>query len=240
MKRSSLKATMFLAAALSVPEHLAAQLPAGTDINSAIPIYFGQTITDLADVKTIPIKVYSMTLAKGQQVSAALTSPQGEVRLVLFPSTMLSVEGCGYNTACNTGFVANGGPSGGGAGSSTLTTTIASSGTYYFVALFGLVGTNYTLQVNSVGTPIVTPLPTQAGCLTGQVDYLTYSLQLISTGLPDTASIGGTQMCSTCTVKPPAYPEIVSKMETSIGLGATVSACYDSTGNIFQITLKHP
>ncbi len=235
MKRSHLKAIVFLTAAFAVPAHLAAQLPTGLDINTAIPIYFGQIINDLGDSNTIPTKVYSITLAKGQQVSGTLTSPGNRIRLDLYPPTALTVVGCNYSCSAP-GSLADAVAS----NATSVSTTIATSGTYYFKASFGDVGTNYSLQVKAVNAPIVSPLPTQAGCLTGQVDYLTYSLQLISAGLPDTASIGGTQMCNSCTVKPPAYAEIVSKMETSIGLGATVSACYDSTGNVFQITLKHP
>jgi hypothetical protein len=235
LKRSHFQATLFLTAALALPSQLAAQLPTGLDINSAIPIYFGQIINDLGDSKTIPVKVYSIALAKGQQVSATLTAPGQAVEVEIFPSSKLTVADCGYNNC--TGYLVSGF---GTSGAASLSTTITTAGTYYVVALFHDIGTNYSLQVNAVGTPILSPLPTQAGCLTGQVDYLTYSLQLISAGLPDSASIGGTQMCNSCTVKPPAYAEIVSKMETSIGLGATVSACYDSTGNVFQITLKHP
>ena len=234
MKRSYFTTTLFLAF-LSIPAHLAAQLPTGTDINQAIPIYFGQIINDLGDKNTIPTKVYSITLAKGQQVSGTLTSSGKHLTLGLFPPTALTITGCDY--ACVSGSVAGINAI---TDAASFTYTVATAGTYYVKASFGDVGVNYSLQVKAVNAPILNPLPTQAGCLTGPVDYLTYSLQLISAGLPDTASIGGTQMCSTCTVKPPAYPEIVSKMETSIGLGATVSACYDSTGNIFQITLKHP
>jgi hypothetical protein len=29
-------------------------------------------------------------------------------------------------------------------------------------------------------------------------------------------------------------------MEKAMGLGVGVSACYDATGNIFQLTLNHP
>jgi len=235
MQRSFFRATLFLVSTLVIPAHLAAQTPNGSDIDQAIPIYFDQIINDLGDVNTIPIRVYSITLAKGQQVSGTLTAPGKAISIELYPPTALTVVGCNYN--CGTGAVA-GSPVERNA--AAFTYTVATAGTYYVKAGFGNVGTNYSLQVKAVGTPIVTPLPPVAGCLTGRVDYLTYSLQLISAGLPDTASIGGTELCATCKVKPPAYAEIVSKMETSIGLGATVSACYDSTGNIFQIKLIHP
>jgi hypothetical protein len=235
MKRSHVTATLFLTAALAIPAHLAAQTPNGSDINQAIPIYFGQIVNDIGDSNTIKSKVYAITLAKGQQVSVTLTAPGKALTLTLHPPTSLTLVGCNYG--CATGAVAN---SGNVNSAAAFTYNVATAGKYYVKASFGDTGTNYSLQVNAVGTPIVTPLPASVGCLTGPVDYLTYSLQLISAGLPDTASIGGTQLCATCTVKPPAYPEIVAKMETSMGLGASVSACYDSTGNIFQIKLIHP
>lgn len=235
MKNAHFRATLFLTAALAIPAHLAAQLPSGVDINQAIPIYFGQIINDIGDNSTIPNKVYSIVLGKGQQLSATLTAPGKVVALSLYPPTALTIVGCNYT--CASGAVVN---SGNGSSAEALTYTVATAGTYYLKASFRDAGTNYSLQAKAVGPLLVSPLPTCAGSLTGPVDYMTYSLQLISAGLPDTASIGGTQLCAGCTVKPPAYPEIVSKMETSMGLGASVSVCYDATGNIFQIKLIHP
>lgn len=234
MTRSHYGLGMLATILLAIPSHLQAQLPNGSDINQAIPVYFGQIINDIGDANTIPTKVYSITLAKGQQVSATLTAPGKNIRISLYPPTILTIVGCNYN--CSSGSVADNVAG----NAAAIASTIATAGTYYLKASFGAVGTNYSLQVKAVGAPIVTPLPPQAGCVTGQVDYLTYSLQLISAGLPDSASIGGTQLCASCTIKPPSYPEIVGKMETSMGLGASVSACYDSTGNIFQIKLIHP
>jgi len=234
MKRSYFTATLILAGTLATPARLAAQLPDGSDINRAIPIYFGQIVNDIGDNSTIPIKIYSITLAKGQQVSATLTAPGKSLRVTLYPPTALTVVGCNYT--CASGSVVDDFAQ----SSTALTYTVPTAGTYYVKAAFANPGTSYSLQVKAVGTPVVTALPAIAGCLTGSVDFLTYSLQLISAGLPDTGSIGGTQMCATCAVKPPAYPEIVAKMETSMGLGASVSACYDSTGNIVQIKLIHP
>src|SRR5260370_20265765 len=52
---------------------LAALLPTGafaqdgSDINKAIPIVFGQTISDIGDSSLVPNKVYKISLAKGQQ-----------------------------------------------------------------------------------------------------------------------------------------------------------------------------
>ena len=50
-----------------------AQTPDGTDINQAIPIYFGQTVNDIMDLKTRPVVVYSISLAKGQSFSTLLS-----------------------------------------------------------------------------------------------------------------------------------------------------------------------
>jgi hypothetical protein len=236
MKNSQLACTLLLTAALAIPARLAAQLPAGTDINSAIPIYFGQVVSDIGDTNSVPNKVYSITLAKGQSITAVLSTPGKTANLGLYASTTTTIANTTMTGNCSACITFDTSES----NSAAVKYTAAAAGTFYLRAYFNNPSVNFTLQVASVGTPVLNTLPTQAGCLTGQVDYLTYSLQLISAGLPDTASIGGTQMCATCTVKPPAYPEIVGKMETSIGLGATVSACYDSTGNIFQITLKHP
>ena len=46
------------------------QEPDGTDIATAIPIYFGQIVSDIGDVKAAPAKVYAITLARGQRISA--------------------------------------------------------------------------------------------------------------------------------------------------------------------------
>ena len=56
--------------ALTMAVSVEAQVPDGSDINQAIPIYFGQTINDIVDSQTKPIQVYSITLAKGQSFSA--------------------------------------------------------------------------------------------------------------------------------------------------------------------------
>jgi hypothetical protein len=215
-----------------------AQLPSGSDINSSIPIYFGQSVSDLGDSATAPERVYSITLAKGQQVTGTLsvanTAPSAVISLGIWSPGTLSLAGCGY---CNSGALASGA---GNAHAVTFSYTASTSGVYYVKVGFGTVSVNYTVQVNATGTPLGVPNPTSAGCLNGQVDSITYSLQLIAAGLPDSASIGGTQMCSSCSVKAPAYPQIVDKMENALALNVPVSACYDASGSLFQITLKHP
>jgi uncharacterized protein (TIGR03437 family) len=84
------------------------------------------------------------------------------------------------------------------------------------------------------------PSPTIAGCLTGQVDLMTYQVGHVPFGVPVAASIGGTQMCSTCQVKPPVSLEFASRMENSIRKKEPVQACYDSTGFVYTLKIVHP
>jgi len=216
----------------------------GTDINQAVPIYFGQSLSGVVDVKTKPNQVYSIALAKGQSftVTGQVTggaSPAWAILIAAPGSKQLGdLNGC-------TTYLAN---SGCGSSSSpvskdtthTLTYEVATAGSYYLVVTAYTSGVSYQLQITATGTPIGVPNPTQAGCLTGQVDSITYSAQLIAAGLPDEASIGGARMCATCAVKPPAYPELVGKLETAMGMNVGVSACYDGAGNIFLLKLLHP
>ena len=78
-------------------------------------------------------------------------------------------------------------------------------------------GITYSLVVTAQGTPITVPNPQTAGCLSGQVDYITYSLQLIAAGLPDEVSIGGQKACPSCTVKQPLYPRNRRPPRTRVG-----------------------
>jgi len=205
----------------------------GTDINQAIPIYFGQTINDTIDNSTRPRQVYSITLAKGQQITITGTASGSYWGIFLYaPSASTVINNNSYVVTAS-GY-SNPGPG------LSFNYQVAAAGTYYILVQANQTGLSYQLQVTAQGTPIVTPNPAQAGCLTGQINSITYSLQLIAAGLPDTVSIGGTQLCPFCTVKPPAYPALVEKMEKAMGLGVGVSACYDATGNIFQLTLNHP
>lgn len=217
-----------------LPAMCPAQVPDGSDINVAIPIYFGQTINDTIDSKTRPIQYYSITLAKGQQLSVRAKTASNY-------SWNIGLKAPGAKDTDN--YVVGDGSSyqGSFVGSNrALDYQVAAAGTYYIEVVAYDTGITYQLQVTANGTPIATPNPTSAGCLTGQVDYITYSLQLIAASLPDEASIGGTKLCTTCTVKPPAYPQLVSKLETAMGLNVGVSACYDATGSIFQLKLIHP
>lgn len=200
----------------------------GTDISTAIPIYFGQTINDTVDVATRPYQVYSIALAKGQQMTVTVTSNSAYCAVFLYgPEAHTIISNNSYiSYQTGTGISFN--------------YQVAAAGVYYVAVIGKVAGITFKLQVTAQGTPISVPNPAQAGCVTGQVDYISYSLQLVAAGLPDTASIGGTQLCASCTVKPPAYPLLVTKMETAMGMNVGVSACYDNNGNIFQLKLMHP
>jgi hypothetical protein len=203
----------------------------GTDISQAIPIYFGETINDTVDKNTRPNQVYSIAVAKGQQLAITGTSNVGNWGIYLYDSNTHTIINAG-------GGIANNYNSQG----ITVNYTAATAGVYYIaVEVFSNspAAATYKLQVTAQ-TIIPVANPVQAGCVTGQVDYISYSLQLIAAGLPDTASVGGTQLCASCTVKPPAYPLLVEKMEKAMGMGVGVSACYDNNGNIFQLKLIHP
>jgi hypothetical protein len=219
-----------------------AQLPSGADINSAIPIYYNQVVQNLGDVKTAPFFVYSIAAAKGQTISVTISVATTAVpntatmAIVLFGPSATTIGNCTvYGSSCP-GNIAS---AAGGGHSDSFTYTASTAGVYYIDVVLGSQSVNYTLEVTTTGTIPVTPNPTQAGCLTGQVNSISYSLQLIAAGLPDTVTIGTTQMCPTCAQKAPSNADIVAKMEKAMSLNLPVSACYDSGGNVFQITLNH-
>ena len=221
--RSFYTALVLTAAALSLSKTAHAQ--DGTDISTAIPIYFYQIVTDTIDDQTRPQQVYSITLAKGQQISAGLTANKTSYFQLLSPSSRTVKSG----QVLVQGTLSN-----------SITYQVSTAGVYFIVVYAETAGVTYKLQVTAQGTPINVPNPATAGCVTGQIDYITYSLQLIAAGLPDEVSIAGTKLCASCTVKPPAYSQIVDKMETAMGMNVGVSACYDTSGNIFQLKLLHP
>jgi len=208
------------------------QGPDGSDINKAIPIAFGQTASDIGDAKQVPSKVYKIVLARGQQIRVVSASTASSVfwRLqILDPSTGSLGAIQRSNVLESNGFS--------GANGLSLTYQVPVAGTYYIYLAFQSSGTDYTLQVTPLGTPIAVPNPTSAGCLTGKVDSITYSLQFIAVGLPDEVVIGGSRACASCTAKPPLYPEISDRLEAALRSNSAVEACYDSAGNIFQLKL---
>lgn len=205
----------------------------GSDINTAIQIYFDQVVTGIGERGTFT--VYSITLAKGQTINMGL-SPRKEgaagVGLAVYNSQALTVRSAPessrvFDTACCSRSVSG-------------TYLVPTSGTYYLVAMTYDDTVEYQLAVKSTGTPISIPNPATAGCLTGSVDYITYSLQRIAAGLPDEVSIGGSVACASCAVKPPAHLEIASRLEGALKSNISVSACYHSSGNMFQVKMMRP
>jgi hypothetical protein len=214
-----------------------AQEPDGSDIDKAIPIFFGQTVTDIGDRQQVRHKVYKIVLASGQQFSVTANSNAANKRwwLGLLTPDVRTIGALRSNQ-----ILARYSDSYSGDNGLTYTYQVPSAGTYFVLLEFDSTGVNYSLRVTAQGTPIAVPNPTTAGCLTGRVDSITYSLQLIAAGLPDEISIGGVRACPACTVKPPLYPEITNRLESALLSGANVEACHDSTGNIFQLKLVRP
>jgi hypothetical protein len=238
MKYTNHAAAVLAMTLAAAPLCLRAQMPDGSDISKAIPIYFGQDVHDIIDAGLKQNQVYSITLGRGQQfiVTANKTSANGDWFMAIYsPSTLsigsasnaqkLAVTGNGFSNSSQ---------------SYALSYQVPAAGVYYVLVQAASPGINYTLQVSAQGTPIGVPLPAQAGCLTGGVDYITYSLQLIAMDLPDAVSVGGTQMCAACPVKPPLYSQIVHKLELALRAGLNAQVCYDATGNVFQVTLRNP
>lgn len=234
MRKMVFGASLLLAMTV-VPSRMEAQGPDGSDVNKAIPITFGQIVTDILDGKTRGVLVYSINLARGQSITALAKATSGQnlswslflagpgyLRVGQYPlcSQFLAQGGCQTNSQ-----------------SQSLTYQVATAGTYYIEMEAQSSGLAFQLQVNAQGTPIAVPNPPTAGCLTGRVDYITYSLQLIAVGLADEVSIGGQKACASCTVKAPLYPEIVNRLESALKAKVNAEACYDSAGNIFQIKL---
>lgn len=244
MKRNSFSFCLVAAAFLLEGQALA-QLPSGSDITTAIPIYFNEMTQNMGDVTTAPLFVYSITLSKGQQItgtlSIAASAPDAEFEFGIYPPTVGTLANCRYSgsmcanspTALAANWTGNGGRA------TSFTYTASASGVYYIPVVLGSHSVTYTLEVTTTTLPSSSP-NCSGGTLTGQVDYITYSLTLIAAGLPDSASVGGTQLCASCTIKAPAYPQIAEKMESAMSLNVPVALCYDGSGNINQITLKHP
>ena len=82
--------------------------------------------------------------------------------------------------------------------------------------------------------------PPITGCVSGQVDSVTYSVSRLSYNQPDEVSIAGTRLCATCAIKSPLYAEFTSRMEKSMGQRKKVEACYDKQGNVVQVRLIRP
>lgn len=89
----------------------------------------------------------------------------------------------------------------------------------------------------SKGGPTAPPI---SGCVSGQVDSITYSVSALPFNIPDEVSIGGTRLCSTCAVKSPLYGEFAAQLERSMRQRKNVQACYDAGGNVAQVKVIRP
>jgi hypothetical protein len=221
-----------------------AQTPDGTDIAHAIPLILGQTISDVGDVGVAPARVYSIGLAKGQQFTAALTATGGSNlnwNLDLLAPTAKSVYSLGGSDVLFNYARGSAGIVGYDTNNSmpSITYQVAASATYYILVSSNSAGISFNLNVTATGAPLGLPNPPSAGCLTGTVDYITYSAQLIGYNLPDEVSIGGTKACASCNVKAPQYPALASRLDLALAYNVSVKACYDAGGNIFQLTLSN-
>lgn len=81
-------------------------------------------------------------------------------------------------------------------------------------------------------------LPDGATCIDGPVDSITFSLQFKTPGLADEVIIDGVTLCAKCAVKPPIYPEFVSKLEEARTTGINVDACYDGAGAVYLVRMR--
>jgi hypothetical protein len=230
MKKMILAAGLLAACSIGV----FGQEPDGKDIATAIPIFFGQAVTDIGDEKAAPVRVYKITLARGQQFTADASSALTAGccwQLSLWGPSERNVASLNFNNVLSDSGRRN---MNNGLKVSYL---VPAAGTYYLVLFFQAPGAQFTLRATAEGTPIAVPNPASAGCLNGKVDSMLYSLQRIAAGLPDEVTIGGQRACATCTVKPPLYPEISNRLEGALRSGVNVEACYDSAGSIFQLKL---
>ncbi len=208
----------------------------GDQPNSAIPISLGSTVEDIGDRVQRPFIHYKIALARGQKFTVTIRSASSTRNLsttyvgIFGPGLRARPTCCRFSQANLLAQERYGDPG-------SLTYEVASSGEHYVVLYFDGSGIRYSLRVVAEGTPIAVPNPATAGCLSGRVDSITYSLQLIAAGLPDEVTIGGTRACTSCQVKPPAYPEISSRLENALRSRISVEACYDSEGKIFQLKM---
>ena len=211
-----------------------AQLPDGKDVPTAVPIVLGQTVEDAGSATVTANRVYKITLARGQKVTLTARFGQGVDNWSFYlmrPATRTIFTDFNQNAVAITYTRGN--------AALTHTVTITESGVYYIgVSFYDASRGNFTLRVDAEGTPIAVPNPTRAGCLNGKVESVTYSLQFVAVGLPDEVVIGGQRACATCQVKAPIYPDLAARLDTAMLAGASVEACYDSAGGIFQIKLS--
>ena len=211
----------------------------GLDVSSAIPYTFGQVVSDTMDASLRPRQVYRVTMARGQRFSVTLTVPNSRpvanLSVHLFASTVRTLA----NMRC-------GDPNGeliysyrGGVRAVTFDYQVPAAGDYFMVACpYQSTGVQFQIEAKAEGTPLVTALPAQAGCLFGAVDFIEYSLRLVAVNLPDRLSIGGSEVCANCLVKPPIHDGIARKLEDAMRMAVNAEACYDDKGAIFKVKLQ--
>lgn len=229
MIQKILVATVVLAAGV-----MRAQTYEGSDVNSAIPIVFGQTITDVVDKNGRPDLVYAIDLARGQQLTVlARTTPKASkffYLLLLAPNTpTIARWRSGFSVAQDNENRAT---------ERTFNYTVPTAGRYFIWIDTDDNGVGFELQAKAVGAAIDVPLPQTAGCVEGSVDSIAYTTRESSSGLAEEVLIGGTKICAACDVKPPLYPALIQKLERAQNSGLWTSACYDSTGQILRVSVK--
>ncbi len=131
----------------------------------------------------------------------------------------------------------------GGAAATVQYAGLIGSGLYQINLVVPTTPSGDALLVLSVGGAQSAPkyLPVQAGnCVSGSVDYLTWSLQYLYLNLPDEVSIGQTKLCASCDIKPPVFQEMVKTLEGALKSRNSVQACYDENGYVSQLRARHP
>ena len=88
------------------------------------------------------------------------------------------------------------------------------------------------------GNGIPPGLPAGAKCVSGTVDYITFSLESKASGQADEVSIGGNRLCAKCDLKPPIYGNFADKMEAARIDGLSVDACYDGFGTLTYLRMR--
>ena len=98
-----------------------------------------------------------------------------------------------------------------------------------------------TVAVESSSAPsLPVKAPALVGCVSGQVDSISYLSSRQSYSQAEEVSIGGTLLCAACTVKSPLYPEFAIRMENALRKRKNVQACYDGSGQIYQLLVSQP
>ena len=80
--------------------------------------------------------------------------------------------------------------------------------------------------------------PPGTNCLSGAVDYVTFSLQNKASRLADEISIGGTKLCADCKLKPPLFGGFAERLEAARLDGLNVDVCYDEYGTLNYLRMR--